>query len=906
MASPVEVSVADLAWHTVPLRLRNVRNVFAREHPLWVLHGLLMFVVPRRVDRSPAPWWFRWLGERPAERVQKGRIYELELILPTGDLATAEATVTALQKHLKVERAIDPGRNFEVATAGPPRRRTLADLQSEGPAWPASTDEVCLEFTTPLQYTPADKQRPWLLDGPGFGRLLLARLEKLFDVRLKASADATIAWAGVKTLPQFWEYAAYPHEPKSKEGTQLLHGNAGPFYLRGQLETLRPWLLLGEELGAGRKLHAGAGRFSLVFDRPCFDPLLARPDSYAEALADLRLRSDLTEEFNEELGDPAVAAGELAEIVGKGQWQPETAKGFRVAKTSGTGDRLITMFPARDRLVQQTLQWLLAPAMDRLFEPQSHGYRLGHSVETARALVQSAWRDGYAIVLESDIEAFFDSVDWPTLEQLLDAVLPRADRHTRAALHALVRTPVRLDRRAVFRERGLLQGSPLSPLLANLYLDPFDEEMTRRGFQLVRYADDFLVLCRDEAEAQRALAAAQEVLGQLNLTLKSAKTAVTPFAAGFSFLGLRFGGGFDTALVEESALEKTVFLRHPHAWVGVDHDAVVVREGGRLLARMPFRRVRELMLLGAGGVSARLVERCATRGIPISFCTAGGRLQNTLWRHDQSHYLLAAAHAAKHAALPDAHRLAAARALVSGKLVNHLAWLRATDDAELRAAREEVSAAIRLLPEAGTIESLRGVEGMAARAVFRALNDRVTRTLAGQGRTAEAAFFHSDRRSPGEGYDPWNSLLDFLYSMLFHRINSLLRLRGLNPFLGVLHSHQASYESLVCDLQEPFRVRCDRLLQSLVNRREVTPEDFIASPPVGGVILKPELSGPAIARIIEAFARELDTQLAGEAGNWGRLIEAQVLCVQRWVERDDPFRVYHAELATGAMVIPAA
>ena len=167
---------------------------------------------------------------------------------------------------------------------------------------------------------------------------------------------------------------------------------------------------------------------------------------------------------------------------------------------------------------------------------------------------------------------------------------------------------------------------------------------------------------------------------------------------------------------------------------------------------------------------------------------------------------------------------------------------------------------------------------MAARDVFRTLNCR-----APEG-------FRSRARVPGEQPDAWNLLLDFTYSLLFQRINMLLRLRGLDPYLGFLHSPQARYESLVCDLQEPFRARCDRFVSKLVNRGQISPTDF-TSDALTGIDLAPK----AGARFLSLYAQELDTKLAGDRAGWARLIEAQVLAVERWAKTGEPFRVYFAE-----------
>jgi CRISPR-associated protein Cas1 len=861
------VALNSLRWTRARARLQNRRAAAAREHPLWILHGLLMFALPP--DAAGAkPLAFRPAGS-VGRHIELAREYPLDVFFPGHDLPRAYDFLERLARHLQ-----KPNANFDLLAVGLCENRSFDKLLAEASPWPPHADEVCLDFFTPCAYTPDPARRPWELPAEKLGALLAHRARHLLGEEL---AFDPAPWRALRTLCPYWRFEQHAHPSRSGPGAKTIAGNVGPLFLRGTpaaLAAVRPWLLLGAELGCGLKLGS-RGHYQLRFDHALFDPLLARPETFLRALDDLAQRSDLPDDFNRRLGDPDRAAASLAAELGAGQWQPAVAAGFRLAKTSGLGDRLAVQIPPRDRLVHHALHAALQPVFDRLFEPQSHGFRPGRGVQTARQLVQRAWADGLTIALQADIESFFDSIDWDRLDAQLDAALPRADVRTRAALHALVRTPTRLHKRPVRRVRGLLQGSPLSPLLANLYLDPFDEEMTRRGCRLVRYADDFIVLCRDEADARAALDHARDILTPLGLRLSDDKTAITPFDTGFTFLGLHFGGGLAEDWLEDTALERTLFLRHPHAWVGVDHDAVTVREAGRLLARLPFRRVSEIVLLGAGGVSQKLVERCAQRGIALSFCTAAGRLQNVLWRHDQSHYRLAAAQAARHAALPPAERLACARLLVSAKLHNYLAWFRARPEAQLRPAIDACEAGLRLLTDATTLDALRGVEGLAARDVFRTLNDRAP------------APFHSLRREPHTGLDLWNILLDFAYSLLFQRLNTLVRLRGLDPFLGLLHSPDARYESLVCDLQEPFRARCDRFLQKVLNRGQMKAEDFEPDPLTG-----PSLTRTAAARFIELFAQELDTRLAHEPATWGKTLEGQVRALERWARGEAPFRVF--------------
>lgn len=125
----------------------------------------------------------------------------------------------------------------------------------------------------------------------------------------------------------------------------------------------------------------------------------------------------------------------------------------------------------------------------------------------------------------------------------------------------------------------------------------------------------------------------------------------------------------------------------------------------------------------------------------------------------------------------------------------------------------------------------------------------------------------------------FNTLLDFLYSLLFTRLNVLLRGQGLNPYLGFLHSPLDSYESLVCDLQEPFRCRIDRLALKLINRQEITGAHFETK---GNA--KWRLTSAAVGIVIEAFEREEEVRLAGEPSTLAQLLSGQVLAIRHWVE----------------------
>jgi RNA-directed DNA polymerase len=190
----------------------------------------------------------------------------------------------------------------------------------------------------------------------------------------------------------------------------------------------------------------------------------------------------------------------------------------------------------RDRVVQQALKNVIEPIFEAEFLDSSFGYRPEKSARHAIEQIETIRDEGNEWVVDADIKAFFDMVNH---EKLIDAV---SERISDGRVLRLIKSFLKAD----VMEHGLglvenvigtPQGGVISPLLANIYLHYFDERMIEHGYRVVRYADDFLVLCKDEKEAGEALAYVEEILGELELTLHPEKTGIKHFSEGVDFLG---------------------------------------------------------------------------------------------------------------------------------------------------------------------------------------------------------------------------------------------------------------------------------------------------------------------------------------------------------------------------------
>lgn len=576
--------------------------------------------------------------------------------------------------------------------------------------------------------------------------------------------------------------------------------------------------------------------------------------------------------------------GELLEAVAGDDYRAYPLLMIEVEKKPGSGKVRRLLVPAvRDRVLQTAVARELSPSFEEEFLESSFAYRPGRSVDRAVARIIQLRDRGFIYVLDADITTYFDSVSHILLKELI-AAQGLADPYPRMIGDWIGASY--WDGREVKRLRpGIPQGSPISPLLANFFLADFDAELERSEFHLVRFADDFLVLCQTEDGARKAMEMVGEWLTKHELSLNLAKTQITGFHVGFTFLGVHFrgqdvfipwkyarpvgrllfkagrmpermlelyrtgrprrkamaealrqagvtvvvGGGADGVQKGGTAVAQ-LYVTEQGAIVRKSGDRFLVEKEDRIVLDVPYHKLEAVLLFGNVQITTQAMGEMLEKAVPVSLLTRTGRFLGSLTPPHGKDVLLRKAQYALEA--DEARSFEMSRLVLKAKLGNAASVLRVYGEraraVETVAGTCELLEKLRVrLDECTDLASALGIEGTAAREYFPAVMRFNRSDLVWKGRA---------KHPPP---DPINALLSLVYTLLLHEMASLTEALGLDPYLGFLHEPDFGRPSLALDLLEPLRHPvADRFVLTEINRRVIAGEDFEATAQ-GGCVLKP-------------------------------------------------------------------
>ena len=517
----------------------------------------------------------------------------------------------------------------------------------------------------------------------------------------------------------------------------------------------------------------------------------------------------------------------LQRCLQNGDYSPLPLLKFYVAKQSG-GKRPICIPAVVDRVAQRAFLRVVDPMVEPRLSDCSFAYRRGRSVKTAIQRILFYREQGYSYVVHTDIDDYFEHIDHDFLLEKLSGLIDCNE-----AIE-LVKAWLKVDfyeggRLVKNPHKGLPQGAVISPLLANVYLDEFDKAFEQTDFKLVRFGDDFLILCKDKASTKLAFDMALEIIKRLSLKLSYEKTAIVHFGDGFKFLGATLPNrdyiGPDTKSnpgdmpqgkpTKSPILLRTLYLQEQGCILAKNDQRFVIKKKNDVLAEIPAIKVDQIIVLGNSSITTSAMKFALTKRIPIILLSKKGCYCGRIERGDSGNVEL---HQIQFNLLRDHDFcLRVSKKIVKAKIHNQRVLLQRHSKkiGNINQILDLMRNLLKKVETSNNVDQLRGLEGIASTHYFNGFKCLLKSSF---------GFKNRIKRPP---VDPVNSLLSFGYTLLFQNVYAFITVHGLNPYIGYFHALRNRHPCLASDLIEEFRTPIiDSLVLYLVNSQILKDRDF--------------------------------------------------------------------------------
>lgn len=730
------------------------------------------------IDKTPFPM-----------KLKKNEIFQASLILPLAQAHDAILWTEALETYFQ-----DPwnARNIELLSVRKPLLRNYQILISEKPEFNSQLEELCLEFLTPLPFNPKHPKKRTHIELSDFLNLFLSRIDRVFGIKVFLSVDET----SITFLP-YWEYSEYSVNSASQRGSsRYINGCIGKVYLKGDLSELLPLFLICEEIHTGSSLSYGRGYYifrqtpvSFIDSKKLSETLQFYVEKNIDQLSGETLDKTLSELYNSFI---------------TAQHQPQPAQAFTPEGTEILTEKLHW----KDRVLQSLIYKLLKNPIDNILPLTVFSFRPHFSEKDIKEKIEELMSAGFNKAVLFSLEGFYKKIDHQILLNLLREVIPRADHFIVKLIEKFLKVGYIYEARHHTSDKGIPLGSPISPMLSNIYLLKIDKALNTDEVVALRNGDTYLLMSQTEDAIESTIRKAERLLREIGLKI-SKKSIKNLSNTEISFAGVKIE---QKEKIER--LRKPLYIINNDFHLSIQSETVKISNSSGTLETIPLSRVSELVILADTTITSPLLKKFARKNIPVVI-SSNFKSPLIIARKDyKSLYDSIIRHTNRYYSLSEEEILTYAKEIANLKIKTYELLFTLKRHPQKERLIEKIRQIRLKIAQASNIDTVRGYEATASKENYQALNALIKNPI-----------FHIRIRQR-ENPDYINSLINLLNHIVFNKLRTIFHSIGLNPYLGFLHSPENTYESLCADIHELIRARIDGIILNLVNLRIIEQDDF--------------------------------------------------------------------------------
>lgn len=583
----------------------------------------------------------------------------------------------------------------------------------------------------------------------------------------------------------------------------------------------------------------------------------------------------------------------LKEIL-DGSYSPGMIKTTEILNGSGKR-RVISIMNTQDRYICRLLAQKLQRYLDPMFLENSQAYQENKGVVSATEKARAFIEQGNTLVVEIDIKDFFDTISLEKLENLLNELF--TDEKVLALIRSYLHCQLIIDDEILCKERGLVQGSPISPILSNLYLHSLDCYMEQKGYHWIRFSDNIYVYCDQREKAQTVFQHLNQYISQeYELKINPKKSGVYDVfqraMLGYEFFQTKAGVGIRRHKYDMSA---SYHNWHQSKVQRVNKEYHIVEEG--ILTKkdyallfenesekhyIPVEVVDQLNFYNNVTISSSVLRILSQHQIKVSFFDKYGIMVGTYlpmsFGKDAKVFI-------KQVLVynDEKKRLDLAKKMEIASLHNMRANLKYYKKKGISSLEENIdflSTCMKEINEGKSVNELLLIEARARIRYYQSFNEIL--------RVKEFAFYKRSKRPP---QDPINAMISFGNTLLYNEFLRIIQLTSLSPKVGIVHATNRREYSLNLDFADIFKpVIVDRVIFSMINCHQIRYEEHFEGVEKGAVLLNK--SGKKI--FLQEFQNKMETHFnyKGKSYTYQSLLSEEIRSYTRALMNDEKYHPY--------------